>query len=85
MRRSSSFLAETFSLPKSPVVLVSGESSRSKVFRLRGITAGEAEEKLRALRNSVLVLSPPCDRSKSLRLGPEIVAAQKNSGAPPFS
>lgn len=35
-------LAKTFSLPKSAVVLVSGGSSRSKVFLLRGISAGQA-------------------------------------------
>jgi uncharacterized protein len=45
------FLAQTFSLPKSSIVLVAGESSRSKVFRLTGITAVEAEEKLRAVQN----------------------------------
>ena len=32
------FLAETFSVPKSSVALVSGELSRSKVFRLTGVT-----------------------------------------------
>jgi uncharacterized protein (TIGR00251 family) len=37
------FLAETFSLPKSAVDLVSGESSRSKVFQIRGITLAQAE------------------------------------------
>ena len=37
------FLAQTFSLPKSAVELVSGESSRSKVFRLRGIHHGASK------------------------------------------
>lgn len=32
------FLAEVFGLPKSSVELLSGESSRSKVFLLRGLT-----------------------------------------------
>ena len=45
------FLAQTFSLPKSSVELVAGESSRSKVFRLRGITVIEAKERLRAQQN----------------------------------
>jgi len=36
------FLAEKFSIPKSAVELVSGESSRSKVFRLRGVTLAQA-------------------------------------------
>ena len=37
------FLAETFSIPKSAVAFVSGESARSKVFTLRGITATQAK------------------------------------------
>lgn len=37
------FLAEVFSLPRSAVELASGESSRSKVFRLRGISMSKAE------------------------------------------
>jgi uncharacterized protein (TIGR00251 family) len=37
------FLAETFSVPKSAVELVSGELSRSKVFLLRGVTLVTAE------------------------------------------
>jgi len=36
------FLAETFGLPKNQVELMSGESSRSKVFLLRGVTAERA-------------------------------------------
>ncbi|MGB8029620.1 MAG: DUF167 domain-containing protein [Terracidiphilus sp.] len=36
------FLAEIFDLPKNAVVLASGESSRSKVFLLRGITLAQA-------------------------------------------
>ena len=37
------FLAETFAVPKSAVELLSGESSRSKVFLLRGVAAAQAE------------------------------------------
>ena len=36
------FLAEVFGLPKSAVELVSGESSRSKVILLRGVTMARA-------------------------------------------
>lgn len=41
------FLADLFSVPRSAVELLSGEGSRSKVFRLRGVTLAQAEEKLR--------------------------------------
>jgi uncharacterized protein (TIGR00251 family) len=37
------FLAESFSIPKSAVEPTTGESSRSKVFFLRGVTLGKAE------------------------------------------
>ena len=37
------FLAETFSLPKSAIELISGGSSRSKVFLLRGATLAQVE------------------------------------------
>ena len=40
------FLAETFGLAKNAVELMAGESSRSKVFLLRGIRLEEAESKL---------------------------------------
>lgn len=40
------FLADTFDLPRSAAELVSGELSRSKVFRLRGITAGRLQAAL---------------------------------------
>lgn len=40
------FLAETFSLPKSAVELVSGKLGRSKVFLLRGITLAQASATL---------------------------------------
>jgi uncharacterized protein len=44
------FLAEKLSLPKSAVELVSGETSRSKIFRLRGVTLAQAESALVAMR-----------------------------------
>jgi len=40
------FLAETFSLPRNAVELVTGELSRSKVFLLRGVTRAKAETQL---------------------------------------
>jgi hypothetical protein len=40
------FLAVTFGLAKNAVELMAGESSRSKVFLLRGIRLEEAERKL---------------------------------------
>ncbi|MGH9563251.1 MAG: DUF167 domain-containing protein [Terracidiphilus sp.] len=36
------FLAETFGLPKSAVILVAGGLSRSKVFLIRGISMAQA-------------------------------------------
>jgi len=38
------FLAETFSLPKFAVKIVSGELSRSKVFFLRGVAPEQARK-----------------------------------------
>jgi hypothetical protein len=43
------FLAELFGIAKSKVELVSGELSRSKVFLLRGIDAGVAQQRLARL------------------------------------
>ncbi|WP_109485283.1 DUF167 domain-containing protein [Occallatibacter savannae] len=40
------FLAETFGIPKRAVELASGETSRSKVFLLRGVSLGEARKRL---------------------------------------
>lgn len=37
------FLADLFSLPRSAVGLISGETSRSKIFLLRGINRIQAE------------------------------------------
>lgn len=42
------FLAKTFGLPKSAVELVSGELSRSKVFRLRGVSLDRAGQLLKS-------------------------------------
>ena len=42
----AAFLAESFGLAKNAVELIAGESSRSKVFLLRGIGRQEAEAKL---------------------------------------
>lgn len=41
------FLAESFAIPKSAVELISGESSRSKVFLLRGVTGGRVQALLK--------------------------------------
>lgn len=41
-----SFFAEMFDLPKSSVVILSGELSRSKVILLRGITPGKVQARL---------------------------------------
>jgi uncharacterized protein (TIGR00251 family) len=43
------FLAATFSLSRTSVVLVAGETARSKVFLLRGVTRAEVEAKLAAV------------------------------------
>ncbi len=40
------FLAETFGLPKSAVILVAGGLSRSKVFLLRGVSMAQANSVL---------------------------------------
>lgn len=42
------FLAETFSIPKNAVQQNTGESNRSKVFLLRGVTLAKAETVLAA-------------------------------------
>jgi hypothetical protein len=46
------FLAETFSVPKNAVELVTGELSRSKVFLLRGVTPAKVIAKLAVLVKS---------------------------------
>jgi uncharacterized protein (TIGR00251 family) len=40
------FLAELFSLPRRDVVLLSGETNRSKVFLLRAIELGKVRENI---------------------------------------
>jgi uncharacterized protein (TIGR00251 family) len=42
------FLAEYFSIPKSAVELIGGDSGRSKVFLLRGVTLADAQSRLGA-------------------------------------
>ena len=44
-------LAETLTLPKTQVVVVSGHAARDKVVELRGIAAVEAERRLAASEN----------------------------------
>jgi uncharacterized protein (TIGR00251 family) len=43
------FLAESFSIPKNAVGLITGELSRSKVFCLHGVTLEKAEAVLSSL------------------------------------
>jgi len=45
------FLADTFSISRKCVVLVSGETNRSKVFLLQGVTKARAEEILARARS----------------------------------
>lgn len=40
------FLAKTFNLHRSAIELLAGDSSRSKVFLLRGITPADVQSKL---------------------------------------
>ena len=40
------FLADLFALPRRDVVLLSGETNRSKVFLLRGIELGKVRENI---------------------------------------
>jgi uncharacterized protein (TIGR00251 family) len=42
------FLAETFSIPRNAVERTTGESNRSKVFLLRGVTLAKAQTVLAA-------------------------------------
>jgi uncharacterized protein len=44
------FLADLFSLPRKNVILVSGETNRSKVFLLRGIDVEKAQSALKSAR-----------------------------------
>ncbi len=40
------FLAEVLNVPRSSVTIAAGESSRSKVIRVRGLSASQIEAKL---------------------------------------
>lgn len=42
------FLAETFEIPRSSVALISGETNRSKVFLLRGLTELQVRGRLQS-------------------------------------
>lgn len=42
------FLAELLKVPRSSVTIASGQSSRNKVVRVRGLSAAQVEERLRA-------------------------------------
>ena len=42
------FLAELLQLPRSSVTIAAGHSSRNKVVRVRGLSAAQVEERLRA-------------------------------------
>lgn len=41
------FLANLLKVPRSSVTIASGESSRNKVIRIAGLTAGQVEQRLR--------------------------------------
>ena len=42
------FLAELLQLPRASVTIAAGQSSRNKVVRVRGLSAAQVEERLRA-------------------------------------
>ena len=42
------FLAEFLQLPRASVTIAAGQSSRNKVVRVRGLTAAQAQERLRS-------------------------------------
>lgn len=42
------FLANVLNLPRSSVTIASGQSSRSKVIRVAGLSADEVQERLRS-------------------------------------
>ncbi|HYX69674.1 MAG TPA: DUF167 domain-containing protein [Terriglobales bacterium] len=42
------FLAELLQLPRSSVTIAAGHSNRNKVVRVRGLSAAQVEERLRA-------------------------------------
>jgi uncharacterized protein (TIGR00251 family) len=43
------FLAEVLDVPRASVTIAAGESSRQKLIRVAGLTAAEAERRLRAV------------------------------------
>ena len=43
------FLADSFSLPRKSITLVSGDTNRSKVFLLKGINLAQAKSALKSL------------------------------------
>ncbi len=43
------FLAEVLRVPRGSVSIAAGQSSRNKVMRVRGVTAAQVEERLRAV------------------------------------
>jgi uncharacterized protein (TIGR00251 family) len=43
------FLAEVLKVPRSSVTIAAGESSRNKVIRVRGLSAAQIEQRLRAV------------------------------------
>jgi hypothetical protein len=42
------FFAELLRVPRSSVTIAAGESSRNKIIRVHGLTAGQVEERLRS-------------------------------------
>ncbi len=44
------FFAEFLQVPRSSVTIAAGETSRNKVIRVRGLSAAQVEEKLRATK-----------------------------------
>jgi uncharacterized protein (TIGR00251 family) len=46
------FLAEFLKVPRSSITIAAGQSSRNKVVRVRGLTAAEVADRLRARRIS---------------------------------
>lgn len=42
------FLAELLNVPRASITIAAGQSSRNKVIRVRGLTATQIEERLRA-------------------------------------
>ena len=47
------FLAELLNLPRSSITIAAGQSSRSKVIRVTGLTAAEVEARLKSACSSL--------------------------------